>query len=39
MWRYYFACGIAATDNGSDTALYQVLFTTYRADHPALHRV
>ena len=39
MWRYYFACGIAATDNGSDTALYQVLFTTYRADHPTLHRV
>jgi cyclopropane-fatty-acyl-phospholipid synthase len=39
MWRYYFACGIAATGNGSDTALYQVLFTTFRADHPALHRV
>ena len=39
MWRYYFACGIAATDNGSDTALYQVLFTTFRADHPTLHRV
>jgi cyclopropane-fatty-acyl-phospholipid synthase len=39
MWRYYFACGIAATDNGSDTALYQVLFTTYRADHPTYHRV
>jgi cyclopropane-fatty-acyl-phospholipid synthase len=39
MWRYYFACGIAATDNGSDTALYQVLFTTFRADQPALHRV